>query len=244
MPSGSSIHISTSPPNSVTGSRMTGTPAAASRACSWWTFRIHRAAAVVGPGRRRPAGRETLHSTLACSSVAALGTLCCPSVCLDWPGAHGDTLMQKRLPVRRGGLLDVRGSACPPVRGQLRRIGLRGRPGHTSGKRVPGDDCGAGDQPGAGTAGRALGEPVPFAGSRGRVGCRVWGSGRLRRRDALSRFQARRLQRGEHAERGRSRGVVRARRAALRRAAVGAGPDRNRARASGHCRDIGESWGG
>jgi hypothetical protein len=39
MPSGSSIHISTSPQGSVAGSRMTGTPAAASRACSWRTFR-------------------------------------------------------------------------------------------------------------------------------------------------------------------------------------------------------------
>jgi hypothetical protein len=39
MPSGSSIHISTSPQGSVTGSRMTGTPAVASRACSSRTFR-------------------------------------------------------------------------------------------------------------------------------------------------------------------------------------------------------------
>jgi hypothetical protein len=39
MPSGSSIHISTSPQASVTGSRMTGTPAVASRACSSRTFR-------------------------------------------------------------------------------------------------------------------------------------------------------------------------------------------------------------
>ena len=39
MPSGSSIHISTSPQGSVTGSRMTGTPAIASRACSARTSR-------------------------------------------------------------------------------------------------------------------------------------------------------------------------------------------------------------
>jgi hypothetical protein len=39
MPSGSSIHISTSPQGSVTGSRMTGTPAVGSRACSSRTFR-------------------------------------------------------------------------------------------------------------------------------------------------------------------------------------------------------------
>ena len=38
MPSGSSIHISVSPHGSVTGSLMTGTPAAASRACSSRTF--------------------------------------------------------------------------------------------------------------------------------------------------------------------------------------------------------------
>ena len=39
MPSGSSIHISISPHGSATGSRMIGTPAAASVACSAWTSR-------------------------------------------------------------------------------------------------------------------------------------------------------------------------------------------------------------
>jgi hypothetical protein len=39
MPSGSSIHISIKPQGSVAGSRMMRTPAAASRACSAWTFR-------------------------------------------------------------------------------------------------------------------------------------------------------------------------------------------------------------
>jgi hypothetical protein len=39
MPSGSSIHISVKPQGSAAGSRMTGTPAAASRACSARTFR-------------------------------------------------------------------------------------------------------------------------------------------------------------------------------------------------------------
>jgi hypothetical protein len=39
MPSGSWIHISIKPHGSVTGPRMMGTPAAASRACSAWTSR-------------------------------------------------------------------------------------------------------------------------------------------------------------------------------------------------------------
>jgi len=39
MPLGSSIHISISPQDSVAGSRMTGTPAAASRPCSARTSR-------------------------------------------------------------------------------------------------------------------------------------------------------------------------------------------------------------
>ena len=39
MPSGSSIHISIKPQGSVAGSRITGTPAAASRACSARTSR-------------------------------------------------------------------------------------------------------------------------------------------------------------------------------------------------------------
>ena len=39
MPSGSEIHISIKPHGSVTGPRMMGTPAAASRACSAWTSR-------------------------------------------------------------------------------------------------------------------------------------------------------------------------------------------------------------
>jgi hypothetical protein len=39
MPSGSWIHISVKPQGSVAGSRMMGTPAAPSRACSAWTSR-------------------------------------------------------------------------------------------------------------------------------------------------------------------------------------------------------------
>ena len=39
MPSVASIHISVSPLGSVTGSRMTGTMAVASRACFWRTSR-------------------------------------------------------------------------------------------------------------------------------------------------------------------------------------------------------------
>jgi hypothetical protein len=42
MPSGSSIHISVSPQGSVAGARRTGTPAAASRACSLRTSRTVR----------------------------------------------------------------------------------------------------------------------------------------------------------------------------------------------------------
>ena len=69
MPWGSSIHITVSPQDSVTVSRMTGSPAAANRACSWptsrtWTrpspsaparrMRSQRPRAIPGRGRNRP----------------------------------------------------------------------------------------------------------------------------------------------------------------------------------------------